>query len=146
MIIKTILGNIKDYNLDGKTIHKVQISADDRLKHIIRVEASNGTDIGISLESGHLHNGDILAQDGTDLYVVDFLPQSVILIKCTDLMQMAFVAHSIGNRHTPAAFEDGMMIIEDDYLIAKWLKDHNVPFDQCERVLHHALKHAEHSH
>ncbi len=146
MIVKNILGNIKDFNLEGLTIHKVKISADDRLKHIIRVEADNGVEIGISLNNGHLHNGDVLFQDDTSLYVVDFLPQSVILIKCTDIMQIAFVAHSIGNRHTPAIFEDGMMIIEDDYLIAEWLKNHDVPFEKCERVLRHALKHAEHSH
>lgn len=146
MIVKNILGNIKDYSLDGKTVHKVNISADDRLKHIIRVESENGVEIGISLESGHLHNGDILAQDGTNLYVVDFLPQEVILIKCVDLMQMAFVAHSIGNRHTPAVFEDGMMIIEDDYLIAQWLDDHQIPYERCKKVLRHALKHAEHHH
>lgn len=146
MIVKTILGNAKDYPLDGKTIHKVQISADDRLKKIIRVDACNGKEIGICLDYGHLHNGDILAQDGSDVYVVDFLPQNVIVIKCVDLMQMAFVAHSIGNRHTPAVFEDNSMIIEDDYLIAQWLQDCNVPFERSEKVLRHALKHVEHSH
>lgn len=146
MIVNKILGNMKDYDVEGKTLHKVKISADDRLKHIIRAESDNGVEIGISLENGHLHNGDILAQDGTALYVVDFLPQSVILIKATNIMQMGFVAHSIGNRHTPAVFEDGMMIVEDDYLIAQWLDENQVPYERCEKVLHHALKHADHHH
>lgn len=146
MIVNTILGNIKDYDVKGKTICLVKISPDDRLKHIIRVKSDNGIDIGINLESGHLHNGDILAEDGEVIYIVDFLPQKVIVIKATNLMQMGFVAYSIGNRHTPAVFEDGMMIIEDDYLIAEWLEENNISYERCKKVLHHALKHANHHH
>lgn len=146
MIVNTILGNIKDCDIKGKTVHLVQISPDDRLKHIIRVKSDNGIEIGISLESGHLHNGDVLAEDGEVIYVVDFLPQKVIVIKATNLMQMGFVAYSIGNRHTPAVFEDGMMIIEDDYLIVEWLEENNIPYERCKKVLHHALKHASHHH
>lgn len=146
MIVNKIIGNIQNYDVNDKTINKVNISADDRLKHIIRAESENGVEIGISLDNGHLNNGDILAEDHNGLYVVNFLPQKVILIKATNLMQMGFVAHSIGNRHTPAVFEDGMMIVEDDYLIAQWLEDNHVPFERCERVLKHALRHADHHH
>ncbi|HFW4799756.1 TPA: urease accessory protein UreE [Salmonella enterica subsp. diarizonae serovar 60-67:z35:-] len=146
MIVNTILGNIKSYDVKDLTVHLVRISPDDRLKYIVRVKSDNGIEIGICLESGHLHNGDVLAEDGGAIYVVDFLPQKVIIIKTTNPMEMGFVAHSIGNRHTPAVFEDGMMIIEDDYLIAKWLEEHNVPYERCEKVLHHALKHASHQH
>ena len=146
MIVNTILGNIKNYDVQDKIVHLVKISADDRLKHIIRVKGDNDIEIGISLESGHLHNGDVLAEDGDDIYVIDFLPQEVIIIEATDIMQMGFVAHAIGNRHTPAVFEDGMMIIEDDYLIIQWLEENKVSYERCEKVLHNALKHSTHHH
>lgn len=146
MIVNAVLGNIKDYDLKDKVIDKVKISADDRLKHIIRVKSDSGIEIGINLNNGHLHNGDILAEDEKSIFVVDFLPQSVLLIKPNDIMQMGFVAHSIGNRHTPAVFEDGAMIIEDDYLIANWLDENNVKYERALKVLHHPLKHASHHH
>lgn len=146
MIVNTILGNIKDYDAKGKIICLVKISPDDQLKHIIRAKSDNDIEIGINLESGHLHNGDVLAEDDGVIYIVDFLPQKVIVIKAINIMQMGFIAYSIGNRHAPAVFEDGMMIIEDDYLIAEWLEESNIPYERCEKVLDHPLKHANHHH
>ncbi|MBZ7987262.1 urease accessory protein UreE [Campylobacter canadensis] len=146
MIVKTILGNIKDYDTKGKSIDKVKVSPDDRLKHILRLKSDSGIEIGVSLDGGHFHNGDVLAEDDTRIFVVDCLPQNVIVIKAKDMMQMGFVAHSIGNRHTPAVFEDGMMIVEDDYLIAQWLDENKVEYERTSKVLRHALKHASHHH
>ncbi|MBJ6718664.1 urease accessory protein UreE, partial [Campylobacter jejuni] len=77
---------------------------------------------------------------------IECLPQSVILIKPKDMMQMGFVAHSIGNRHMPAVFEDGFMIVEDDYLIIEWLEENQVSYEKTQKVLRHALKHASHHH
>lgn len=146
MIVKTILGNIKDYDTKGKSIDKVKVSPDDRLKHILRLKSDSGIEIGVSLDGGHFHNGDVLAEDDARIFVVDCLPQNVIVIKAKDMMQMGFVAHSIGNRHTPAVFEDGMMIVEDDYLIAQWLDENKVEYERTSKVLRHALKHASHHH
>lgn len=147
MIVKAVLGNIKDYNTNDKSIDKVKMSADDRLKQIVRLVSDSGVEIGINLEDGkHLHNGDVLGEDETKVFVLDFLPQDVLLIKPKDIMQMGFVAHSIGNRHIPAVFEDGEMIIEDDYLITQWLDSNGVAYEQTQKVLKHALKHASHKH
>lgn len=146
MIVKTILGNIKDYDTKGKTIDNVKVAPDDRLKHILRLQSDSGVEIGVSLDGGHFHHGDVLGEDDIRIFVVECLPQSVLVIKPKDIMQMGFVAHSIGNRHTPAVFEDGAMIIEDDYLIVDWLKENDVPFERTEKVLRHALRHASHTH
>lgn len=146
MVVTAILGNIHSYDVKGKLIDKVKVSPDDRLKHIIRLQSDGGVQIGVNLSNAHLHNGDVLAEDEKAVFVVEFLPQSVILIQPHDMMQMGFVAHSIGNRHTPAVFEDGAMIVEDDYLIAAWLDENKVPYKREERVLKHALKHADHHH
>ncbi|MBZ7993332.1 MULTISPECIES: urease accessory protein UreE [unclassified Campylobacter] len=146
MIVKTILGNIKDYDTKGKMIDNVKVSPDDRLKHILRLTSDSGVEIGISLDNGHFHNGDILGEDDKRVFVIECLPQSVILIKPKDMMQMGFVAHSIGNRHMPAVFEDGFMIVEDDYLIIEWLEENQVSYEKTQKVLRHALKHASHHH
>lgn len=146
MIVKTILGNIKDYNTGGKLVDKVKVAPDDRLKQIVRLKSDSGIEIGVSLDGGHFHDGDVLGEDDGKIFVVECLPQDVILIRSSDIMQMAFVAHSIGNRHTPAVFEDGAMIIEYDYLIAQWLDENKVNYERKDKVLRHALRHASHSH
>lgn len=146
MIVKTILGNIKNYDTKGKIIDNVKVSPDDRLKHILRLKSDSGVEIGLSLDSGHIHNGDILGEDNERVFVIECLPQNVILIKPKDMMQMGFVAHSIGNRHMPAVFEDGFMIVEDDYLIIEWLEENHISYEKTQKVLRHALKHASHHH
>lgn len=146
MIFTTTLGNIHSYDLKDKIIDKVKVCADDRLKQIIRLKSDSGIEIGLNLESGHLHDGDVLGESEDKVFVVEFLPQEVILIQAKDMMQMGFVAHSIGNRHMPAVFEDNMMIVEDDYLIATWLDENQVPYERAQKVLKHALKHADHHH
>lgn len=146
MIVKNILGNIKNYSINGKIIDEVKVFADDRLKQIIRLKSDGGVEIGVSLEKGHLHDGDVLFDDGIKIFVVKFLAQNVILIKPKDIMQMGFIAHSIGNRHIPALFEDDMMIVEDDYLISSFLDEHKVEYEKTTKVLSKALKHASHTH
>ncbi|MBZ7986423.1 urease accessory protein UreE [Campylobacter sp. Cr9] len=146
MIVKTILGNISNYDTKGKAIDNVKVAPDDRLKHILRLVSDSGVEIGVSLDGGHFHNGDVLAENDEKIFVVECLPQNVILIKPKDIMQMGFVAHSIGNRHMPAVFEDGFMIVEDDYLIAEWLDDNHIDYEKTQKVLRHALKHASHHH
>lgn len=146
MLVNNILGNIKDYDIKAKTIDRVKLTADNRLKQIIRLVSDSGVEIGINLDGKHLHDGDVLAENENNVFVVEFLPQKVLVIKPIDIMQMGFVAHSIGNKHIPVVFESGAMIIEDDYLIVDWLKEVGVSFEKKELVLKHALKHASHHH
>ncbi|PZT48126.1 hypothetical protein B6S12_05695 [Helicobacter valdiviensis] len=146
MIVSKIIGNISSFDCKGKTIDKVKVSAEDRLKQIIRLKSDSGIEIGVNLQEGHLHNGDILGEDDKSIFVVDFLPQNVLLITPKDMMQMGFVAHSIGNRHTPAVFEEGAMIVEEDYLLIEWLEANKVPYQKAQKVLKCALKHASHHH
>lgn len=147
MIVKEILGNINDVAAPSKTIIRVNIDPDDRLKRVVRLTADDGSDFGVNLSSDTmLREGDILAETNDLIYVLHCLPQDVLLIKPDDLMTMAFAAHSIGNRHTPAVFEDGAMIVEYDYLIAQWLDEHNIAYTREERVLSTPLKHASHHH
>ena len=147
MILKEILGNVKDFDTKGKAIDKVKISADDRLKRVVRLTSDNGVDIGLNLSTETiLNDGDVLAEDENSVFVLECLPQDVLVIKPEDIVTMAFAAHSIGNRHAPAVFEQGAMIIEYDYLIAQWLDEHNIPFTRENLVVSNPLKHASHHH
>ncbi|WP_297575178.1 urease accessory protein UreE [uncultured Campylobacter sp.] len=147
MIVKEILGNIANFDTKTKEIVKVKIGADDRLKRVVRLTSDNGVDIGINLnDEVVLKDGDILGEDDKFLYVLECLAQDVLVIKPKEMLQMGFAAHSIGNRHAPAVFKQGAMIVEYDYLIAKWLDENKIPYSRQNLVLATPLKHATHRH
>lgn len=115
------------------------------LKKILRVKSNNGVEIGINVED-ELKDGDILAILDDSVVAVKILPTDVLEISPKNLKEMGIIAHNIGNRHTPAIFEENLMIIEPDSLIEEFLKNQNVDFKKTKRVLKTALRHANHSH
>lgn len=145
MIINEILGNLDSFDLKGKKVDFVKISNDDRLKKILRAKSNNGVELGISVEN-ELNDKDILAIFDDSVLAVEILPADVLEIKPKNLNEMGFIAHNIGNRHTPAIFEENLMIIEPDSVIEEFLISQNIEFIKTKRKLKSALKHATHSH
>ena len=145
MIVNKILGNLNNFDLKDKKVDFANISNDDRVKKVLRVKSNNGVEIGINVED-ELKDGDILAILDDSVVVVKILPTDVLEISPKNLKEMGIIAHNIGNRHTPAIFEENLMIIEPDSLIEEFLKNQNVDFKKTKRVLKTALRHASHSH
>lgn len=145
MIVNKILGNLDNFDLKDKKVDFANISNDDRVKKILRVKSNNGVEIGINVED-EVKDGDILAILDDSIVVVKILPTDVLEISPKNLKEMGIIAHNIGNRHTPAIFEEDLMIIEPDSLIEEFLKNQNVKFKKTKRVLKTALMHASHSH
>ncbi|EPH10125.1 hypothetical protein HMPREF9309_00430 [Campylobacter ureolyticus ACS-301-V-Sch3b] len=145
MIVNKILRNLDNFDLKDKKVDFANISNDDRVKKILRVKSNNGVEIGINVED-ELKDGDILAILDDSVVAVKILPTDVLEISPKNLKEMGIIAHNIGNRHTPAIFEENLMIIEPDSLIEEFLKNQNVDFKKTKRVLKTALRHANHSH
>ena len=145
MIVNKILGNLDNFDLKDKKVDFANISNDDRVKKVLRVKSNNGVEIGINVED-ELKDGDILAILDDSVVVVKILPTDVLEISPKNLKEMGIIAHNIGNRHTPAIFEEDLMIIEPDSLIEEFLKNQNVKYKKTKRVLKTALRHASHSH
>lgn len=145
MIVNKILGNLDNFDLKDKKVDFANISNDDRVKKILRVKSNNGVEIGINVEE-ELKDGDILAILEDSIVAIKILPTDVLEISPKNLKEMGIIAHNIGNRHTPAIFEEDLMIIEPDSLIEEFLKNQNVDFKKTKRVLKTALRHANHSH
>ncbi|MCZ6174897.1 urease accessory protein UreE [Campylobacter ureolyticus] len=145
MIVNKILGNLNNFDLKDKKVDFANISNDDRVKKVLRVKSNNGIEIGINVED-ELKDGDILAILDDSVVVVKILPTDVLEISPKNLKEMGIIAHNIGNRHTPAIFEEDLMIIEPDSLIEEFLKNQNVKYKKTKRVLKTALRHASHSH
>ena len=145
MIVNKILGNLDNFDLKDKKVDFANVSNDDRVKKVLRVKSNNGVEIGINVED-ELKDGDILAILDDSVVAVKILPTDVLEISPKNLKEMGIIAHNIGNRHTPAIFEENLMIIEPDSLIEEFLKNQNVDFKKTKRVLKTALRHASHSH
>lgn len=145
MIINKILGNLDNFDLKDKKVDFANISNDDRVKKVLRVKSNNGVEIGINVED-ELKDGDILAILEDNIVAIKILPTDVLEISPKNLKEMGIIAHNIGNRHTPAIFEEDLMIIEPDSLIEEFLKNQNVDFKKTKRILKTALRHANHSH
>lgn len=145
MIVNKILGNLNNFDLKDKKVDFANILNDDRVKKVLRVKSNNGVEIGINVED-ELKDGDILAILEDNIVAIKILPTDVLEISPKNLKEMGIIAHNIGNRHTPAIFEENLMIIEPDSLIEEFLKNQNVDFKKTKRVLKTALRHANHSH
>ena len=158
MLITEVLGNrseLSESELNGKTEEHLVLSNLDLTKRIQRGTTDGGRDIGLRLPSGfgELSDGDILANDDDLLITVSVEPSDVLVIRPESIYEMAFVAHSLGNRHLQAQFFDAdseygqaVMVVQYDHTVGHCLEHVKAPFTREQRVMPEAFRHAEHSH
>lgn len=107
MIVTKVIGKLTDfehdhhYGKDALTIEKVFLSWDELQKRILRKTTDVGRDIGIQLQGGHLHPGDILHREGKHLIVVAVKEEAALVVPVKDMREMGLAAHAIGNMHAP---------------------------------------------
>ena len=116
MIVSKVIGKLADLEHDhqrGKealTIEQVFLSWDELQKRILRKTTDVGRDIGIQLESGHLHPGDILYREENHLIVVRVKEEAVLLTPVRNMREMGLAAHAIGNMHAPIELKSDSVI------------------------------------
>lgn len=147
MILDKILGNIKDMEDIHCHVERIYLESDELLKRVLRVTSDHGHEYGISLPKGsEMRDGDILFNDGHNMVVISVKEDDVIVITPRDINEMGEVAHNLGNKHLPVQIEDGMIIIQYDYLVEKFLQDLQVNFERKNMKLKQAFRHVDHSH
>lgn len=148
MIFNQIKGNISDIdNLNNYHIEKIFINSDDTLKRILRVTSDHNNEYGITFDkSEELKDGDILLNDGKNLIVIKVKGDDVLVIKPNDITEMGIIAHSLGNRHLQAQFNDGKMIIQYDALVEEELKRDKINYSRENLKLEKAFRHIEFGH
>ena len=148
MIFNQVLGNINDINdLNNLHIEKIYISSEDSLKRIMRVNSDHNREDGIALsENVELKDGDILYRDDKNIIIVKIKGDDVLVIKPNSMTDMGIIAHSLGNRHLQAQFEDGKMIIQYDALVEGELKRDNINYSRENLKLKKAFRHVEFGH
>lgn len=159
MIITEIVSNTATDKgaeiLRTRHVERLNVEGAALLKRIQRLTTDHGTEIGIRLSPSAplLHDGDVVYCDDTNAIVVKVMPTDVLVIAPSTIVSMAFVAHSLGNRHLPAQFygeesEYGVecMVVQYDHTVQEFLEHHSIPYSRQERVLPEPFRHAEHSH
>ena len=148
MIFNEVIGNIKDiYNLDGYHVETIYLNSEDMLKRILRVSSDHNREYGITLENNEkLKDGDILYNKDKNIIVVKVNSEDVLIIIPSTITEMGIIAHSLGNRHLQAQFENDKMIIQYDRLVEEELKKDNINYERKNIVLKKAFKHVEFAH
>ena len=163
MIVTEILGNVHDDA--GATLvgdrHREQVHLEGSalVKRIQRLRTDHGNEYGLRLPAGSpdLRDGDILTVDDEgergNAVIVRVLSTDVLVISARSLREMAFVAHSLGNRHLQAQFFDEdseygaqVMVVQYDHTVQDFLDHHQVPYSRQERIMPVPFRHAEHTH
>lgn len=147
MIIETIIGNIRALSSLPPHIERVYMPSDDLVKRIQRVVTDHGREIGIRLkEAKELVDGDVLWMDEHNAIVVSVLPDDLLVIQPVSMKQMGEIAHQLGNRHLPAQFEEGEMLVQYDYLVEELLQQLGIPYKREKRKVKQAFRHIGHRH
>lgn len=114
MIIHQTVGKLADlenqYGQDALTIERLTLSWDELHKKILRKTTDVGRDVGIQMEKGHLHPGDILFREENHLIVVEVKEEAVLITPVGNMRQMGLAAHAIGNMHAPIQIQDNRVI------------------------------------
>ena len=148
MIFNQIIGNINELkDLNNLHVEKIYINSEDALKRILRVNSDHNHEYGIALsENVELKDGDILYHDDKNIIIVKIKGDDVLVIKPKSMTDMGIIAHSLGNRHLQAQFEDGKMIIQYDALVEGELKRDNIEYSRENLKLKKAFRHVEFGH
>ena len=114
MLIEKILGNINEENHFGKEQIKVNFEWFELAKKRIKKTAQDGTEMGITVDTG-FKDGDILAETGDAVYVVDVLPVKLIKVKVNSMKEMGRACFELGNRHlSPQINDNSVKVIYDE--------------------------------
>ncbi|MCV3754204.1 urease accessory protein UreE [Ureaplasma zalophigenitalium] len=144
---KKVINNVHTLiNTIGYDIENIYLTNDDALKRVIIAKSELNNEYGIKLEEGKkLVDGDILLMDeeAKKMIVVRLEEADVLEISPATVGQMAFLAHNIGNRHTPAQFTETSMIIPYDYLIEEFLQTSNAKYERKKIKLKEAFRHSD---
>lgn len=116
MIVTKVIGKLADLEQDHQhekknfTIEQLFFSWDELQKRILRKTTDVGRDIGIQLEKGHLHPGDILYREENHLIIVRVKEEAVLIVPVRNMKEMGLAAHAIGNMHAPIELKNDSII------------------------------------
>ena len=124
MLIKEKLGNLKDFNKEGRTIDIVQLEWHETMKRILHKKSMAGRDISMKFlqENQQLALDDIIYADDELLVIIDIKPCEVIVLRPASMYEMACLCYEIGNKHLPLFYEQETLLIPYEAPVYNMLK------------------------
>ena len=156
MLVTELKGNIHDTPLpEGTHLETVTLPSDMLVKRIQRLTTGHQREVGLRLPGGapDLMDGDILSLEDGNAIVLRVEASDVLVVRARSILEMAVVAHSLGNRHLQAQFFEAdseygaeVMVVQYDHTVESYLHSVGVPFERQDRVMPTPFRHSEHTH
>jgi urease accessory protein len=106
----------------GVATDAVILGYDDRHRRRFAMKGERGNEFLLDLpEATALRNGDGLVLEDGRMVEVRAKPEPLLVIKARDAHHFARLAWHLGNRHVPAAIEEGRILIRPDHVLAEML-------------------------
>lgn len=142
MNCKEVIGNIKDYQIDNKTIDTLNLEWFETNKRIMRKKTESNQEIVIQFlrEGIRLAEGDILFEDAEKVVVVNILPCDAIKVTPKSLYEMATICYEIGNKHLPLFIKDDSLLIPYEKPLELLLTNGGYEVSKVSDKLQHMLK------
>ncbi|MFV8835085.1 urease accessory protein UreE [Aquisalimonas sp.] len=96
----------------------LRLPFDTRQKSRFRAALSDGTEVGVFLERGHiLRDGDCLRAVDGRVVRVEAADETVSTVRCGDATLLARVCYHLGNRHVPLQIGHGLCRYRHDHVL-----------------------------
>ena len=123
IIVEKISGKLAEG--ESRRVERVALGWEDRLRSRQRVTSDGGSELGIALPTGrHLHQDDILYEDGERVIAVAAIPEPVLALYPESEAEMGRLAYQIGNRHAPISVQEGRLLTPYDKVLADYFEEH----------------------
>ena len=140
MLINKKLGNIKSAATNG--MDTLWLHWYETNKRILHKQTAGGRNISLRFlnENPSLEPGDILFKDKTTTIVIDILPAEAILIRPSNMFDMASLCYEIGNKHLPLFYEEEILMVPYEAPLHKYLLAAGYPMVVEQKKLHKPLR------
>ena len=106
----------------GVSTDAVLLGYDDRHRRRLAMRGERGVEFLLDLaEATALRDGDGLVLDDGRMVEVRAKPEPLLVVTAKDAHHLTRLAWHLGNRHVPAAIEEGRMLIRPDHVLAAML-------------------------
>ena len=142
MLLQNKIGNLSSYNSNNKIIDWLEMEWHETRKRILRKQTNSGNDVSIKFlnENPDLTEGDILYEDDKMIIAVSVLSCDCIVIKPTNMFEMASMCYEIGNKHLPLFYEDECLLVPLDVPLMRLLSAQGYDVKEEKRKLLQPLK------
>jgi len=116
LILKSVLGKVQEFALQGKNVEVVSLNWDEMGKKMMRKTTSAGREIGIAVAT-YLQHEDVLYTGEDTIIAIELLPTKSLVIEPSNMEEMALLCYHLGNRHSSVFYQEGRVITPYDDIL-----------------------------